>query len=680
MPRLLLSLLLAAFVSAASAQTTDSAESELEQLASAPEAVHPRWEAFEPRFQKYICPFGAGVSYDPGEFVCGYVLVPEDRTDPESRLIKLSVMKIVSTVENPPGGALIRLTGGPGGPSLSAGRIRAYQAPQNRFMRDAADLIFFDQRGIGYSEAGFCRATPLSYQYGVPTEPDGFERLAEDLTRCLGEARTQGVSIDAYSTWHNALDVRDIRRALGYEQWTLFGVSYGTELGQAAMAVDPEGVRAAVLDSVVPLEPPAGDERFTLAAGFRSSLNAVDAMCAADPACARDFGSLSERFVEAFRGFEADPLVLEDVPITKSGGGRLVLDGSTTAGAVFQALYRNQIYPDLPALLRVLETRDAEALRAYVSVLGYDIDHAYGHGMSWVTNCRGGLSGLQDPERDAKIAETEPDLSRWMGTIPQADMCARVYGNELDPSAEALVSDIPTLVVAGTVDPITPPLYSESILPGLSNATYVEFPYTGHGPLVSHFDGCGGRILRDFVIDPGGELNIDCAADLAAPAFLTRLRETKGPYRFALALQRGDYPVPLLLAAGMLALTLAAYPLGALARRIDRDQAGPLGRARALSWLGAAASLAGLALAIRVVLNTGLNHPTALPVGVPTGIGWAGWLGLFGAGLAAAGIVQALRWRRSGQPNIGTVIGLAATAGAALFALIWLVGLGAGPL
>ena len=35
------------------------------------------------------------------------------------------------------------------------------------------------------------------------------------------------------------------------DQWNLFGVSYGTELGQMVLRIDPGGVRSAVLDSVV---------------------------------------------------------------------------------------------------------------------------------------------------------------------------------------------------------------------------------------------------------------------------------------------------------------------------------------------------------------------------------------------------------------------------------------------
>ncbi|MEO1642893.1 MAG: hypothetical protein AAFR74_06110, partial [Pseudomonadota bacterium] len=180
-------------LTSASAQL--SAEDILEPITPI-EQVHPAWTDFQPEFTSHVCPFhDAAPDYDPDEFICGYVLVPEDRTNPASRLIQLSVLQIKSTSETPEVPAIIRLTGGPGAPSLSAGRITAYLGEWATEYRAAADLIFFDQRGIGYSEGHFCRAIPRSFQYGVATLPDGQDRLIENFRKCLAEAQQKGIPI-----------------------------------------------------------------------------------------------------------------------------------------------------------------------------------------------------------------------------------------------------------------------------------------------------------------------------------------------------------------------------------------------------------------------------------------------------------------------------------------------------
>ncbi|MEO1552403.1 MAG: alpha/beta fold hydrolase [Pseudomonadota bacterium] len=646
------------------------------ELSVPDEQVASVWLDFEPEFKPYVCPFHAQApEYDPDEFVCGSVLVPEDRTDPDSRMIKLSVLKIVSTRENPERRAVMRLTGGPGGPSLGAGRIRAYQAENTRSFREAADLIFFDQRGIGYSEAHFCRAVPRNFQFGVAIE-DGVEHSKAAFESCLADARAEGIAVDGYTTWQNAYDVRDIRKALGYDQWTLFGVSYGTSLGQAVVQVDAAGVRAAILDSVVPAEPLETGGWGAIAYGFRSALDALSADCAANKTCARDIGNFSDRFIAAFQAFDDDPLILEDLDPGTVLGGRLVMDGDLAAGAVFQALYSNTLFADFPSLLTALERRDEVALRAYVEVLGRTIDHAAGNGLELVANCRSAIAVSE--AQYAAMRAAEPELSKWTDTTEWQEVCDAVYRMDPDPSVERLVTDIPILVAAGTVDPITPPNYSRSIMSDLANGQYVEFPHTGHGALFSHAPGCGQDIWLAFVRDPMAPLDTSCIAEVQAPQFLTRLKQTKGPYHFARDLQAGNYPFAVIALAVALLLTMILFPIGWVARKIQGTAPVSFDQARRLAWAGALVSLAGLAWAIKQILATATHHPMALPIGVVPSTGWAFWLALTGFGLTAYALYRGLKSPGFGRRHIGASLGLIITclASLGLFGFIFALGLG----
>ncbi|NQY40373.1 MAG: alpha/beta fold hydrolase [Henriciella sp.] len=642
-----------------------------------PDRVHSNWLDFEPEFTPYVCPFHAQApDYDPEEFRCGYVLVPEDRTKPDSRLIKLSVLKIQSTSENPERRAVMRLTGGPGGPSLGAGRIYAYQGANTKEFREVADLIFFDQRGIGYSEGHFCRAVPRNFQFGVPIE-EGVERSKVAFEKCLEEARARGIEVDGYTTWQNALDVRDIRIALGYDQWTLFGVSYGTSLGQAILHVDEEGVRAAILDSVVPATPLETGGWEATAYGFSSALNALDADCAADPACARDVGSFRERFIKTFEAYDADPIIMDSMDPGSALNGTVVLDGDLAGGAVFQALYSETLYADFPSLLTALESRDVEAIEAYFEVLGRPIDHAAGNGLELVANCRGAIKVSE--EQFAEMRRAEPQLSNWTDTVGWVEVCDAVYDLGPDPTVKRVVTDVPILVAAGTADPITPPNYSQSIMSDLANGQYVEFPHTGHGALFSHSPGCGQDLWVAFVKDPMAELDTSCLADVTAPKFLTRLIETKAPYKFARGLQSGAYPYGAILAAVLLAISVIMFPLGWTARKLQGLNAPAMRHSRAITWGGALFTLGGLAWAITQILATATQHPMALPLGVLPSTGLAFWLGLIGFALTAFALYRGATSEGFGRRQLGASIGLVVTCLAALGALIFLFSLGIGP-
>jgi hypothetical protein len=85
---------------------------------------------------------------------------------------------------------------------------------------------------------------------------------------------------------------------------------------------------------------------------------------------------------------------------------------------------------------------------------------------------------------------------------------------------DPLVSDIPSLVIEGAFDPTTPPLFGQRILPGLSRATYVEFPNQGHVPTAMDASGCAMEIVQDFLATPGQTPDTDCVEDSLEVGFV----------------------------------------------------------------------------------------------------------------------------------------------------------------
>ncbi len=639
------------------------------------EDVAPVWETFVPSYQSNICPFDGDEKFDGDIIECGSILVPEDRTNPESRLIRLAVMQVKASSDNPPGGTVVRLEGGPGGSGLSGARAKFYSGPEAGKLRAVAQLVFFDQRGVGYSEPDFCRAVPQNYQYGEAMYGKGNALFFAAMRRCYEEARAQGIRIEAYSNWENALDVRDLRRALGHEQWTIYGISYGTQLGQGVMRVDPEGTRAAILDSVVP----AGDwsSPRESAANFRTSLDVLANACRADTDCAKTHPDLRGRFYDVIRDFGKKPLVISGLPQSISMTGRVVADDSAAANLVFQLLYNKAIYQDVFILLNAMETRNVDALRSYVEAGAPPLNHRYGHGMGHAIGCRSGVrDAASGPGNDEELAET----AKWFGD--NRPLCNLIDPARPDATTGLVSSDIPTLVLAGEADPITPASYSRSILSGLSRATYVEFPFTGHGAAFSS-DDCGRAILTAFIADPDAKPDIACAKETKAPTFLTSWRATPKAFQFLSSVQAGARPIfPIAVVVGLV-FALFAYPIAAIGRRLDRRH-GVVSKAwrmlRLTSWGGAVLSLGGIALAAWLIMGWSANHVLAVPLGLPESIAFAGWLALAGALVAGFAAMRAWAGRSSGTLPIGTLAGTTTVALCALGALVFLFSIGSGPI
>ena len=75
---------------------------------------------------------------------------------------------------------------------------------------------------------------------------------ADQTKRCFDELTAKGVPLAAYNTTQNALDLPVIMSALGYRDYNIYGISYGTKLGLEVMRVAPQNVRSVILDGVAP--------------------------------------------------------------------------------------------------------------------------------------------------------------------------------------------------------------------------------------------------------------------------------------------------------------------------------------------------------------------------------------------------------------------------------------------
>ena len=79
----------------------------------------------------------------------GELTVPENRQRPNSRLIQLAFVRFKSTSQNP-ASPIVYLAGGSGGSGISAARGTRF--PLFMAMREVADVIALDQRGVGSSK------------------------------------------------------------------------------------------------------------------------------------------------------------------------------------------------------------------------------------------------------------------------------------------------------------------------------------------------------------------------------------------------------------------------------------------------------------------------------------------------------------------------------------------------
>ncbi len=637
--------------------------------------IHPRWRDFQPRWHEEVCPFSRTAKYDRGRVSCGYVLVPENRRDPGSRLIRIAITKVKSIARGqPPAGAIALLAGGPGvAPAESAAGYAPERNPRQRALLKLGDLYAVDQRGTGSSEAPLCRG--LSGLNDVPLSLEHWQAYAAKMATCLEEGRSRGIDPDAYTTWDNALDFRDIRRALGLQQWNIFGVSYGTELGQMILRIDGDGIRAAILDSVVAPKTDDGMRRVH-SAGFLAALRKLNEACADDKACAGRYGDLEALARKAVESYDAAPYTIEGLDREVYKDGKLVVNGPMVALALFQAFYESRAYAALPALLEALATRQADAsLATYVEVLSPPIDYQFGRGMGLVAECAGSTLPLPDAIREQ--VRREPFWSNALLEQRWEELCARSSRPPADPldAWTPLVTDRPVLLLSGALDPITPPWEARAVKGHLPQAIHVLAPWVGH-QVARSADCVGVTIVSAFLKDPASPPDTSCVAQIEPPQFVTSYKKTGGPITLMREVTKGGATGALVWFGASLAiliLALVCFALGLIARWIDGRAVVPAGGARRAAIAGAALSIAGAVLLGWAVMTTLESHPVLAPLGLAGPARPGLWLILLGAVTGLVAILLAIRSAIRTRLPVGTLAAviLSGGAGLALASFIW---------
>ncbi len=433
---------------------------------------------------------------------CGRFSVAENPDAPDGRRIELAVAVVpaISTRAEPD--PLFLLAGGPG-QGARGGFVGLLGALDG--VRRNRDLVLVDQRGTGDSHPMKCDFPEESWARADVSAED-FRVLAKQCLDALpGDPRF-------YTTSIAVRDLDAVRAALGYERINLYGGSYGTRVAQHYARRYPDRVRAMVLDSVVAPELALGA---SMSLDADAALRAHFARCANDAACAARFPTLAADF-DALRHDLARAPVMVRLADPVSAEPRSV---EFTAGH-FGLAVRMLTYSDTSAALLPLLIDEARArgnftpLAAQAEMVGDELDKALAYGMHNTVVCAEDL-----PFLDVAALDLQALRRSYLGDVMLVGleaMCSVWPRGPVDADFKApLRSAVPTLLMSGSLDPVTPPAYAALAAAALSDHASVVFAGQGHLQLPLR---CAQSLLRRF-LEAGTARGLDTGcADAVAPA------------------------------------------------------------------------------------------------------------------------------------------------------------------
>jgi pimeloyl-ACP methyl ester carboxylesterase len=466
------------------------------------------------------CPnpiYGAGFDLGP-EFTCGYLTVPENRTRPDSRTIRLAVATRKATASNPKPDPILFLTGGPGGSGLAEGPGVAKEWHRDR------DVIFLDQRGELKSDPFLsCPEVDTFMESTVGlswSAPETALQSAATVRTCRDRLASAGADFAAYNTTESASDIADLRIAMGIERWNIYGVSYGTDLALQVLRDHPEGVRSMVIDAVLPpnINP--------IKTGWRAaseSATAIYAACAAQPDCHAAFAGGLDEYTGVINDLAANPRIVHVTDPNTGQDATVVIDAYKLSYTVqFATLIGHA--PRIPSIVHDLAVGDGA--EAALEVLAGVFPPAFNsYGLQWGVMCRE-MVGRTSPRRVSAAGKRDlPDFPASVTAMPSmfpwafTDCAAWDVPAAASHVTKAVTSDIPVLLTSGAFDGTAPPSYAAEAARKLKNSKHLVFPGIGHSasrwaPI------CFATIMANFLDQPNG-FDDSCLAAQRVPKFLT---------------------------------------------------------------------------------------------------------------------------------------------------------------
>ncbi|HLO28455.1 MAG TPA: alpha/beta fold hydrolase [Anaerolineales bacterium] len=465
---------------------------------SAPPAGMPTI-TYQPAFEPGPCAFAVPSGYSPD---CGYLVVPENRAHPNSPSIRLHLAIFRNRTGSPVPDPVVHLAGGPGSSSLDVADYlfgRGLDA-----ILDRRDFILFDQRGTGHSQPRLdCperNAITPTLLAGSLSAAVSQQVIVDAFRSCRDRLLAQGIDLSAYNSAASSADLNDLRLALGYDKLNLYAVSYGTRLALTLMRDDPNAVRSVVLDSTYPLQV---NLYTALAPNAERAFNVFFDGCAADPSCSTAYPDLRTVFYQLVDELNSQPVA---VSLFAGGAEQTVrLDGGLLIDVLFVGLYNPVVTASMPQMIYDIRQGNYTILSQRLALY---FEPSSALGMQMAVQCAEEFPFNTPEEAYAAAQGVQPQIAAYypVSVQPLFAVCREWAFRSPDPRENlAVSSDLPTLVLAGEQDPITPPEWGRMVVQDLSNSYFYEFPGNGHW--VTRSSPCALQMALAFwanpTVDPG---------------------------------------------------------------------------------------------------------------------------------------------------------------------------------
>jgi len=434
---------------------------------------------------------------------CGKLQVPENYSKPDGEQISINFVVLPAIDNSDNKTPLMFLAGGPGqaAAELASGLRRVFNE-----VRKTRDLILVDQRGTGESHPLQCEDALEQDIYSITPE----EFSAQDIKDCLA---TFTGDLSQYNSENAIRDFDAVREALGHQQINIYGGSYGTRAGLVYMRMFPQSLRSVVLDSVGPIEVPIGLFGQSSARSFKLLLE----NCQKELSCKKAYPELEQEFNALITRLEQNPVEISIAHPRLGTQTKFVISKAKLLGTIRLQLYSVASRSLVPLVIHQAYLGNYMPLAGLVAQSEGGIGIYLGLLFNITCNEDFPQISVTDFEQDASNSFGGDDSHFGFKMVcplwPQYRPSEEFY--------QPVIADIPTLILSGNLDPVTPPSNGDYSAKTLPNNHHIVVENAAHTVAMST---CASDIINEFLtsLQPKN-LDESCLEDVPEESFMTNL-------------------------------------------------------------------------------------------------------------------------------------------------------------
>ena len=446
---------------------------------------------------------------------CAFVSVPEDHGNTQNgKTIAIHVAVLPSLARRAEPDPVYFFAGGPGQAASDIGRIVSALGD----LRKHRDIVLVDQRGTGKSKTLTC----VENMPGAGSKDTQTDSLRQMLTatdvemerdRLLCLATLKG-NPAVHRTDDYIDDLELVRKAFGQQKINVWGGSYGSRVALRYMKRYPNSIRTAVLDGVAPTTLHLPDDALQTS---EAELRSVLAGCAASVGCNQAYPNTLATFDALLAKLKATPVRTQ---IAHPGTGVTInatISDRTLVSLLWPLLYQPEATRLLPSLIGQAASGNFTPLAATATASSIPSENLAG-ALRLSVLCAEDMLG-RTPVPNPRFDSITQLFYAACKDFPHGKVAAEFF--------EPTISDIPTLLLSGNHDPVTPP--SQANLAAKTLSQHKQIVVMGMGHIVS-IHPCVRRVLTQFVDAGVVPTKPDaCEADLTwpMPLFYTSPLEAK---------------------------------------------------------------------------------------------------------------------------------------------------------